>query len=46
MDVSEVASALRISEGTAKTTLFRARQRLAKALAVADVEEATDVVDR
>jgi RNA polymerase sigma factor (sigma-70 family) len=45
MDVSEVATALRTSEGTAKTTLFRARKALGRALAL-DEEETTDVVDR
>jgi len=46
MDVSEVASALGMAEGTAKTTLFRARRALARALRVPDEEEATGVADR
>jgi RNA polymerase sigma-70 factor (ECF subfamily) len=45
MDVTEVASALGMAEGTAKTTLFRARRALARALRV-DSEEATGVADR
>ena len=39
MDVKEVADVLGMSEGTAKTTLFRARQALARTLG----EAATDV---
>jgi RNA polymerase sigma factor (sigma-70 family) len=42
MDVAEVASALGVHEGTAKTTLFRARQALAAALDERDIEEAQD----
>jgi len=42
MDVKEVADALGMSEGTAKTTLFRARQALAAALRERDIEEAQD----
>jgi RNA polymerase sigma-70 factor (ECF subfamily) len=42
LDVNEVASALGVTEGTAKTTLFRARQALATALGNHD-EEAQDV---
>jgi RNA polymerase sigma factor (sigma-70 family) len=40
LDVREVAAALRMSEGTAKTTLHRARRALARALG--DNEEAND----
>ena len=43
LDVSEVAEALGVTEGTAKTTLFRARQTLAAALGDHD-EEAQDRV--
>jgi RNA polymerase sigma-70 factor (ECF subfamily) len=42
MDVREIAQALGVNEGTAKTTLFRARQTLAKTLGEHDAEEATD----
>ncbi|MGH2529154.1 MAG: RNA polymerase sigma factor [Actinomycetota bacterium] len=42
MKVAEVASALGIHEGTAKTTLFRARQALAAALGESDMEEASE----
>jgi RNA polymerase sigma factor (sigma-70 family) len=42
MDVREIAEALGVNEGTAKTTLFRARQALATALGEHDEEEATD----
>jgi RNA polymerase sigma factor (sigma-70 family) len=42
LNVAEVASALGIHEGTAKTTLFRARQALAAALGERDIEEAQD----
>lgn len=42
MDVAEVATTLGINEGTAKTTLFRARQKLAAALGERDLEEAND----
>lgn len=42
LDVAEVATALGVTEGTAKTTLFRARQALAIALGDHD-EEAQDV---
>lgn len=42
MDVKEVADVLGMSEGTAKTTLFRARQALAAALGERDIEEAQD----
>jgi RNA polymerase sigma-70 factor (ECF subfamily) len=42
MDVKEVADVLGISEGTAKTTLFRARRALARALDESDLEEAND----
>ena len=44
MDVSEIAAVLRIHEGTAKTTLFRARHALAEALGERiDAQEANDV---
>ena len=43
LDVAEVAAALGVTEGTAKTTLFRARQALAAALGDHD-EEAQDHV--
>ncbi len=43
MDVAEVAQTLGVAEGTAKTTLFRARQALAAALGDHD-EEANDRV--
>ena len=43
LDVTEVARALGVTEGTAKTTLFRARQALAAALGDHD-EEAQDHV--
>ncbi len=42
LDVAEVAAALGVTEGTAKTTLFRARQALAAALG--EREEAQDHV--
>ena len=43
MDVQEVAQVLGVHEGTAKTTLFRARQALASALGDDDdLEEAND----
>jgi RNA polymerase sigma-70 factor, ECF subfamily len=43
LDVAEVAAALRINEGTAKTTLHRARRALAAALGEEKVEEANDI---
>jgi DNA-directed RNA polymerase specialized sigma24 family protein len=43
LSVEEIAATLRVSEGTAKTTLFRARRRLAQALGAQDLEEANDV---
>ena len=43
MDVAEIAQVLRINEGTAKTTLHRARRALAEALGDEDLEEANDV---
>jgi RNA polymerase sigma-70 factor (ECF subfamily) len=43
LDVAEVARALRINEGTAKTTLHRARKALASALGDERLEEANDV---
>jgi RNA polymerase sigma-70 factor, ECF subfamily len=45
MDVAEVAAAMRISEGAAKTTLFRARGALASALGEHEPEEANDVAE-
>lgn len=42
LNVAEIASALGIHEGTAKTTLLRARQALAAALGERDMEEATE----
>lgn len=42
MDVKEVAAVLGMSEGSAKTTLFRARQALSRALGEPDLEEAND----
>jgi len=42
MDVKEVADVLGMSEGTAKTTLFRARRALSRALGDSDLEEAND----
>jgi RNA polymerase sigma-70 factor, ECF subfamily len=45
MEVAEIAAVLGISEGTAKTTLHRARRALARSLGESDVnEETTDVV--
>ncbi len=45
MEVREIAAVLAISEGTAKTTLHRARRALARALGEGDVnEEVTGVV--
>ncbi len=42
LDTREVAAALRINEGTVKSTLFRARATLADALGIHDTEEAND----
>ena len=42
MDVKEIAEVLGVGEGTAKTTLFRARQKLAAALGEPELEEAND----
>jgi RNA polymerase sigma-70 factor (ECF subfamily) len=42
LDTREVASVLRIDEGTVKSTLSRARTALAQALGVAEHEEAND----
>jgi RNA polymerase sigma-70 factor (ECF subfamily) len=42
LDTREVASALGIGEGTVKSTLFRARATLARALGIAEDEEAND----
>jgi RNA polymerase sigma-70 factor, ECF subfamily len=43
LSVEEIATTLRVSEGTAKATLFRARQALAKSLGEHDMVEATDL---
>jgi RNA polymerase sigma-70 factor (ECF subfamily) len=44
LDVAEIAAVLRISEGTVKATLFRARRTLSHALGEsADASEASDV---
>ena len=43
LDVAEVARALRVNDGTAKTTLYRARRALAAALGEERLEEANDV---
>jgi RNA polymerase sigma-70 factor, ECF subfamily len=40
LDTREVAAALRVNEGTVKSTLFRARATLAEALGIHDTEEA------
>jgi DNA-directed RNA polymerase specialized sigma24 family protein len=42
MDVAQIAEALGISEGTAKTWLYRARRSLAEALGEPLMEEASD----
>jgi RNA polymerase sigma-70 factor (ECF subfamily) len=42
LDVREVAEALGIKEGTAKTTLHRARHALALSLSESDAEEANE----
>lgn len=42
LDTREVAAALRVNEGTVKSTLFRARAALAEALGIHDTEEAND----
>ncbi len=42
LDTREVASALRVSEGTVKSTLARARAALARSLGVDETEEAND----
>lgn len=42
LDTREVASVLRIDEGTVKSTLFRARAALAETLGIDDNEEAND----
>ena len=42
LSVAEIAATLGVSEGTAKTTLFRARHALARALGERDLEEAND----
>jgi RNA polymerase sigma factor (sigma-70 family) len=43
LSVEEIAATLRVTEGTAKTTLLRARRRLAQALGAQDLEEANDL---
>ena len=45
-DVAETASLLRVSEGTVKTSLHRARQALAAALGDTFDEETDDVRSR
>lgn len=42
LDTQEIATALRINEGTVKSTLFRARAALADALGIHEPEEAND----
>jgi DNA-directed RNA polymerase specialized sigma24 family protein len=42
MDTREVATVLRVSEGTVKSTLSRARTALAAALGTDESEEAND----
>lgn len=42
MDVAEIAATLRVSPGTVKTSLFRARRALAAALGERDPEETND----
>jgi RNA polymerase sigma-70 factor, ECF subfamily len=42
LDTREVAAALRVNEGTVKSTLFRARAALAELLDISDTEEAND----
>ena len=44
LPVAEVGRVLGMSEGTVKTTLFRARHALARTLGDPDTEEATDAV--
>jgi len=39
LDVAQVATALRITEGTAKTTLFRARRAMAASLGAQDLDD-------
>ena len=46
MDVREVATALKVNEGTVKTSLHRARKSLAAALGDDDLEEANDRAGR
>jgi RNA polymerase sigma-70 factor (ECF subfamily) len=43
LSVEEIAATLGVTEGTAKSTLFRARQALAVALGEGDLEEANDL---
>ena len=43
LSVEEIAATLGVSEGAAKTTLFRARQVLAETLGEHDMEEANDL---
>jgi RNA polymerase sigma-70 factor (ECF subfamily) len=42
LDTREVAAALRVNEGTVKSTLFRARAALASALGIREDEEANN----
>jgi RNA polymerase sigma-70 factor (ECF subfamily) len=43
LSVEEIGTTLGVTEGAAKTTLFRARQALARKLGENDLEEANDV---
>jgi RNA polymerase sigma-70 factor (ECF subfamily) len=43
LSVEEIAATMGVSEGAAKTTLFRARQALAETLEEHDMEEANDL---
>jgi RNA polymerase sigma-70 factor (ECF subfamily) len=46
LDMREIAAALRVNEGTVKSTLFRARAALAEVLGIHDTEEANDLGTR
>jgi RNA polymerase sigma-70 factor (ECF subfamily) len=46
LDTHEIASALRVNEGTVKSTLFRARAALAEALGVHEPSESEEANDR
>jgi RNA polymerase sigma factor (sigma-70 family) len=43
LSIAEIATALSIPEGTAKSTLYRARRQLSRVLAYDDTEESADV---